>query len=402
MPAPSRPPVVVVLDHSYWQAFADLAGALSQRGVRVERITARSPSARERVFQLLERPLFRRVRHFSGERRGPGVIPVRLDDVAALVPPTAVDVLTQEDLLAACLPVTTGLLAPGRRVGAGVDPRVLVDKWLQGQTAAAAGVDVPTAWESPVSSTFPVVVKARLGFGGTGVRVVHDETALAEAWEELGEDGIEPFLQTFHAGAVNTGGVALRGEVLACAAYRPTPDPNRPTSQPFRLTVLDRPDAVDAATRYVQAIGYTGFFCIDFVIDADDRALLIDVNPRPFGSWALLQELGLDLVGAYLHSLGLGPRPEPTAAVPGASAAQLVFPCPDRDRGSDVSAWRRESLTLVSSRGRWLGRRWRVSMRAQVEMGAVRSRLALVFGLNPGAQQGRIGRQDDNAERDTP
>ena len=103
---------------------------------------------------------------------------------------------------------------------------MLVDKWVQGEWAERAGVPTPRAWQEPVAEQYPVVVKTRVGFGGNGVRVVHDHDALAEAWADLtGPDGQPPFLQERLTPSLHTGGVALDGEALINVAYDGRPAP---------------------------------------------------------------------------------------------------------------------------------------------------------------------------------
>jgi len=366
-------PVVVVLDRIPWQGFFDLAAALRERGVRVERVTAEPAHWRARVHQALEARLFSTVSRYavSWDPAGEAIVPERPDGIVALVRPDAVAVMAQEDLTALCLVVTSGPASPSRLVREGVDPRVLVDKLVQTETARAAGVRVPSSWESCESSAYPVVVKPRRGFGGVGVRVVHDEAELREAWDAVEALGEQPYLQEYLPGAVNTGGVALDGEVLVCVAYAPTPSPDTPTGPPRWVTVVDSPEAVESTAAFVGAIGYTGFFCLDWVMDDPDVPRLIDFNPRAFGSWALVQQLGVDLLGYYLHALGLGPRPDDSPQPVGASAEQLVYPCPDVASFAEIREWRSDCLRVVRERRTVLGARWSRVMRARIMLSTV-------------------------------
>ena len=369
---PARP-AVVFLDRIPWQGFFDLAAALRERGVRVERVTAEPARWQTRVHQSLESALFSRVSRYavSWDGSGEALVPTDPHGVVALVRDDAVAVMAQEDLTAMCLTVTSGPASPARLVRDGVDPRVLVDKILQTATAADIGVLVPSSWETCETSSYPVVVKPRKGFGGVGVRVVADEPELLAAWDTVEALGEQPFLQEYLPNAVNTGGVALDGEVLVCVAYAPTPSPDKPTGPPRWVTVVDNPAALDSTARFVDALGYTGFFCLDWVMDDPDAPRLIDFNPRVFGSWALVQELGVDLLGHYLHAIGLGPRPGARPLPFGASAEQLVYPCPDVTSVAEVREWRSDCLRLVRQRRGVLGARWSRVMRARIMLSTV-------------------------------
>ena len=366
-------PVVVFLDRIPWQGFLDLAAALRERGVRVERVTAQPAGWRPRVHQVLASPLFSSVSRYavSSDDSGEPLAPRDVDAMMRLVDPAAAAVMAQEDLSALCLDVRDGPASPARLVGEGVDVGVLVDKLVQAETARAAGVLVPASWESGEASSYPVVVKPRKGFGGVGVSVVHDETELRSAWDTVDALGEQPYLQEYLPDAVNTGGVALDGEVLVCVAYTPTPSPDQPTGPPRWVTLVDNPAAVEGTEAFVRAIGYTGFFCLDWVMDDAAAPRLIDFNPRVFGSWALVQELGVDLVGHYLHAIGLGPRP-PAREVPhGASAEQLVYPCPEASSLAEIREWRSDCLRLVRQRRAVLGARWGRVMRARIMLSTV-------------------------------
>ena len=366
-------PVVVLLDRIPWQGFFDLAAALRERGVRVERVTAEPAHWRARVHQSLEARLFSAVSRYavSWDDAGEAIVPARPDGMVALVRPDAVAVMAQEDLTALCLPVSSGPASPARLVREGVDPHVLVDKLAQTETARAVGVPVPSSWETCETSTYPVVVKPRKGFGGLGVRVVADEAELRAAWDAVEALGEQPYLQEYLPAAVNTGGVALDGEVLVCVSYTPTPSPDKPTGPPRWVTVVDNPAAVASTAEFVGAIGYTGFFCLDWVMDDPAAPRLIDFNPRVFGSWALVQQLGVDLLGHYLHALGLGPRPGERPLPIGASAEQLVYPCPEGVSFAEIREWRSDSLRVVRERRPVLGARWSRVMRARIMLSTV-------------------------------
>lgn len=367
-------PLVVFLDSYSWQAFVDLAGALRQHKVRVARITGRSSSVRVRLIQRMESwvfgPLRRRV--VGGVLHGSQatIDPVEL---AAAVPTDAADVQMQEDLVLSALGLTGGPADPARHLAAGVDPLLLVDKRLQAEHARAIGVPIPGMWDTPTATQYPVVVKTPVGFGGGGVRVVRDAAALAEAWTDFSADGVQPFVQEFMARGVSTGGVAVDGEALICVAYDGRPAADDPTGPSEVIVAVHSDEAVDKTATFLRSIGYTGFFCIDWVTDQQGGLRLIDFNARVFGSWVALQELGFDLAGAYVHLLGAGPRPATSQGRYGVAAPLLRYPCPPVDTRDQVMLWRAQTLAVVTARRPWLGARWAAVIRMRTALGTARA-----------------------------
>jgi len=108
---------------------------------------------------------------------------------------------------------------------------------------------------------------------------------------------------------VSVGGVARAGAVLVAAGYLAIPSDRDPHGPSARIEVVDEPRALAAAARLLEELGYSGLFCLDFIVDERGEAVLIDLNPRVFGSWLALQAAGVDLLGAYLAVLSGGPPP---------------------------------------------------------------------------------------------
>lgn len=366
-------PPVVFLDSYSWQAFLDLAGALTHRDVEVVRITGRSSSPRVRFMQRVESLVFGSLHRLVDggvlHRTTAVVDPAAL---AAAVPASTVDVHMQEDLAEVALTLPGSPANPAVRLGPGVDPRILLDKRLQVEHARALGIAVPAEWPGPDSPAYPVVVKTAVGFGGGGVRIVEDAAALAEAWEELSKNGAEPYLQERLDRGVSTGGVALHGEPLVCVAYDGRPAPGDPTGPAHVVVAVEADEAVAQTAAFLRSIGYTGFFCLDWVQGADGRPRLIDVNARVFGSWAALQELGFDLIGAYLHAIGAADAPAPASGRYGEPARLLRYPCPPARSHQEVLAWRAETLEVVRARRAFLGGRWAAVIRIRTALGTLR------------------------------
>ena len=377
----ARRPVVLFADTGTWQGFLDLAAALRAHGVDVARVTVAPRSSSASTAQRIESHIFHRTH---------AVLPVPSDDegdlrrsvdaLRAALTPDVVDVQITDDLIPVGLRLPGTAADPRRLVAAEVDPMTLEDKWLQAEVAAASGVRSPRAWQTPTASQFPVVVKARTGFGGRGVHIVHDDDELALAWERASSfDGRPPFVQEFHHRGVNANGIAREGQVLVAGYWVPELDPDHPTAPPVGASAVDDHHVRQATEDFLRGVGYTGFFSLNFVLDDEDGApLLIDFNPRVSGTWALLQELGVDYVSAYLHLIGQGPVPEPTPVRYGEPRRQLVVSRPPAATAADVRAWRRDTLSLVRQRAGWLGSRWGRVMRAKVELLAARELVRVV------------------------
>lgn len=367
-------PLVVFLDSYSWQAFVDLAGALRHRHVRVARVAGRSTSLRVRLVQRMEAWVFGRLhrRVEGGTLHGTTAV-ISPADLSAAIPADAADVQMQEDLVLSALELGSGPAHPSRHLAPGVDPRILVDKRLQIAQAAAVGVPVPRQWDEPTSATFPVVVKTPIGFGGGGVRVARDQAGLDAAWAELSANDGNPFVQEHLGRGVSTGGVAQDGEPLVCVAYDGRPAPDDPTGPSQVIVAVDNAEAVANTAAFLRSIGYTGFFCLDWVTGPDGRLRLIDFNARVFGSWVALQDLGFDLVGAYLHVIGAGPAPEASVGKYGVAAPMLRYPCPPAETREDVMRWRAETLEVVRARRSWLGSRWAAVIRMRTVLGTARA-----------------------------
>lgn len=192
-----------------------------------------------------------------------------------------------------------------RRVHAqGLTDVAAYDKWIYSHIARRSGVTIPETFsiaEAPTNG--PLVLKGRIGSGGDRVRIVRNSSEIAKVLRSWGISENEAFVQrVVHGPLWNVGGVALAGEVLVAAAYRAIAAPSDPEGPPVDIELQDKPDQLEATRTFVAALGYSGPFAIDFI--DDEGPYLLDFNPRFFGTWAAMQSAGVDLLGAYLHTLG--------------------------------------------------------------------------------------------------
>ena len=384
---PSPGATVVFVDTHMWEAFAALAGALRQHGVRVVRVTVPPRGSVARVAARADGLLFERTLHaVSGSGNGWSVDP----GIAGRVPGVVVDVHAHDDLVAPLDAALPRWRTSARRVSGDADPAVLGDKLAMHRFAAGAGVPVPRAWDRPEAVEFPVMVKARAGFAGVGVRRADDPDALAAAWRDLTAlPGPGVFAEEcLVAGGLMTAGVALAGRLLAEVAMVGRPHPGDPRGPSARVRVVDHPEALAHTRRLVAALGYTGFLNLDWVSGTDGRPRLIDVNARVFGAWPALQEAGVDLLGPYLQVIaatGAPSWPPMAGRRDDGDHGLLAFPCPRADSVGGIARWAVESSGIVRERRAWLGPRWARASRVKIAGGAVQALARRASAAGPAA-----------------
>jgi len=298
---------IVMLDLDSWDGLVEWGSALRTHGlpvIRVVRAHRRGAPARRWLdrWQFGQAPI-----EVSGSPADDAGV------LAALDPPT-VDVQgpeTQVRELDLHLPTGTRAKDLLRRVPEAVGQQTLYDKWRMTQLALTEGLRVPASWEQQRDDILPVVVKGRISAGGQDVEVVHSREDLERSAMRMNQrDNGGVFFQEVFAGPVlNAAGVAKDGQLLVHAIYEATPEPADPFGPPVLLRILDRADVVAELAALIAALRYTGVFCIDYVQDERGQFGMVDFNPRVFGGWLQLQTAGIDLIGAYLHCLDLGPVP---------------------------------------------------------------------------------------------
>jgi pyruvate carboxylase len=202
----------------------------------------------------------------------------------------------------------------------------LGDKVAARAVAKAAGVPVLSGGDKPVSSAdeakaladalgYPVIVKASMGGGGRGMRVVRDPAKLAEAVESAGREagaafGVpDVFLEKFVESAKHIevqligdrhGGLVHLYE-RDCSVQRRhqkvvelAPAPNLPPD--VRQAILD------AALAVGRACGIDNASTVEFLYDtAANRFYFIEVNPRIQVEHTVTEQVtGFDLVRSQI------------------------------------------------------------------------------------------------------
>jgi predicted ATP-grasp superfamily ATP-dependent carboligase len=250
----------------------------------------------------------------------------------------------------------------------------LIDKWKSKQLCLELGIPTPFGTDKCQTDTFPIVVKSRVGSGGSEVRVIHDHEELDAAWRELTDvNGVTPILEAFHPeSTIRFGGVAKGGELLVGSAYEVRPDPHLPLGPARSARAVDLPNLVDDVRRLIAETGFTGLLCIDYVNDEGGAPLANDINPRVFASWAALQHAGVDILGAYLFSLGLAPRPAPSTIDHETWFNMFSFPLPEATSAAALRERHREDVQLVKQNRAIMGNTWAALTTARIESYAVK------------------------------
>ncbi len=368
-------PTVVFIDSIPWESFCSLAAALRSYGIASARITAHRQERFQRLVQQAERVVFGPTQFRITRPEDTGEeLEVEWSSLIDLLPKSTVDIQASDVLAAMVLESVDPAAKFLRRVGPGHDPMQLIDKWRAKQLCIDLGIPVPQGWDVCESAEFPIVVKARVGSGGSEVRIARNRDELVRFWNELtSEDGEAPFLEAFHQlSTTRFGGVAKDGALLVGSAYEVIPEAHLPLGPPRAARAIDEPRIVADVEKLVSATNYTGFISLDYVSDIGGVALANDINPRAFASWPALQRAGVDILGAYVHSLGLGPGPA-SGAVDYSTAFNLfTFPLPLASSAQDLRRRHREEVRLVRQSRSTMGSVWAILTLARIESYAVK------------------------------
>jgi hypothetical protein len=194
---------------------------------------------------------------------------------------------------------------------------------------------------------YPAVLKADGMFGGKGVRIVRGkeeglaafrELKLPARWPQSAKRAVmamslSPLDAYFHARGpavtlqdyvagrpANRAVVCWKGKVLAGISAEAI-EVAHETGPSTVVRIIESAEMDAAAELLVQKLGMSGFCGFDFVIDAEQRAWLIETNPRITPVVHLRRNA--DLIGAlYQHLTGVPARPRPALT----TAKVALFP----------------------------------------------------------------------------
>lgn len=127
----------------------------------------------------------------------------------------------------------------------------------------------------------PAMLKVDRSFAGMGVALVESEADVPRAWDTLRADG-EVVVQAFVRGALgNTAVLYSHGAPVAWMSAmkaRTWPGPFGPSCA---RQFVDRDDLTPMIARFGAETRYDGFVAFDWIVDAQDRAWILEVNARP-------------------------------------------------------------------------------------------------------------------------
>jgi carbamoyl-phosphate synthase large subunit len=231
--------------------------------------------------------------------------------------------------------------------------------------AAETVTDAQAALAFAAREGWPVVLKRDFGASAEGVQICPDAAAVARAWTELTAKPRPRSLVRRLAGKLRgrfltdwtqarPGGVqamrhvtgrvagfsltAWRGETLAAYGTlreQTHPAPLGPSSV---VRFLDHPGMAATAAALAQRWQASGFLSFDFILDDDDRAWLLECNPRPVPTTHLAPLAGADLCGALAAAIAGRPPPPPPPR-----QAERVALFPQEWRRDSNSRWLREA-----------------------------------------------------------
>lgn len=178
----------------------------------------------------------------------------------------------------------------------------------------ARGIPVPR--QVPLTAArdlgLPVVVKGASGAGGARVEIVDTDDARERAVRRASRCGGEWVAQEWLPGPTFlVGGLCHEGRALRIYAAEKLEQYPPRTGPAIRLRSTRADELVDAALRVFAELRLTGLASADFMRRPDGTYVLLEVNPRPWGSIAGAQSAGVDLFTPYAALLaGRVPAPD--------------------------------------------------------------------------------------------
>ncbi len=250
--------------------------------------------------------------------------PETLDAVVALAERAGAELVLPVDVSGGRLAPRLRERLPGRLFLPTPPPQALAlnDKWAFSRHVAGLGLPQPGTWrveslEQALALPRPLILKPLNDAGGRGIRAVRDESESGAAFAP----GALPFpclAQELVAGEeVSMSFCADAGRLLSWTIHVRRPG--------GLLEFLDDPRVTELGRAVVSSVAYHGIGNLDLRYDAADpsRVLLIECNPRVWGSFAYARAIGADMLVPAL-ALARGQTPAPRAAPPTGLCPGLV------------------------------------------------------------------------------
>jgi hypothetical protein len=314
---------VVLLDHERWHVFEQVAAVVRRSGHRSIRITT-APTGRS--GRWLDRLVFTRAIYLSDVRELAGLGDLLAgEDIA--------DVQWTEQICAAVPPEALGWLPPAITESLRIR-QTLVDKHEVVVAASAKGINVADQLCADEVSDedaigrfgLPLVIKAKLGAYGAGVRIASTPSDVREACSDLAASRERVVFERFILGELQTYAAFIaRGEFVQEMTYRATRYRRSTLEPPLEFTMIDRPQLIEFGRSACEGLGLTGVVNLQTIRGADGEHTLMDLNLRPFGIMLSFPPETLDTATGYLYAIGCTNTP-PAAARPRPGDSVVVFP----------------------------------------------------------------------------
>jgi predicted ATP-grasp superfamily ATP-dependent carboligase len=197
-----------------------------------------------------------------------------------------------------------------------------IDKILLPPAAEALGIRLPAyalvhgldeAIDCATALGYPLVLKRRFGFAGEGVAIVADADDLIDQGQallrpdqlDLGQRRAPQLLvQSFVRGAYHSQAIAAwEGVPLAGFAWERQVATLPCKGQTSVLRFVHSPESETYAETLCKAFGISGFFNVQFVLDEDGRAYLLEINRRVVTHMHMGERVGADLGVAMARKL---------------------------------------------------------------------------------------------------
>jgi carbamoyl-phosphate synthase large subunit len=222
------------------------------------------------------------------------------------------------DLIVPLTDLDHGVLARGSEELGGAlvllpEPEVvdaLADKWLAHRLFEEHGIDTPPTWlpdELPEDVRFPVLVKARHGFGSRGIYRCADARELEFFLDYTDHDSM---VQACCAGEEFSIDVFCDLESRCLNAVPRTMIESKGGESIKGMTIRDR-GLIEVGRHVSETLGLVGPANIQCFRELDGRNLVTDINPRFGGGFPLPTAAGSRYPELAL-ALAAGERPEPS------------------------------------------------------------------------------------------
>ncbi len=199
---------------------------------------------------------------------------------------------------------------------------IMLDRRRLYDCAAAAGIPIPPSRPLADASDldrairqfgFPLVIRGTGGFAGGQVRIVEAPAQALAAFEQMKRVSPQtPFAQAFVWGARQLmGGLFAQGELICPFAQEMIESHPPGTGPSIRVRTLRERRLEDHTRALFRALRWTGIAAAEFIRDEAGVPVLMEVNPRPWGSIVVAERMGAQICRTFAETLAGRPSVPP-------------------------------------------------------------------------------------------